>query len=161
MKVEEFEELLNSRLHCIRTILGNKSEEYAHEGDRLFNFKQAATINETTPEEALWGMATKDLVSVMDLVDGRLEPTPEMVEEKIGDMINYLILLEAILKERVNAISQASISANLSDMAEISRETKEALEKARLAGMADRAQAQDKIDEALKDLSYLKYNKEK
>ena len=44
-------------------------------------------------------MAQKHLVSVMDLVHGKLKSEPVMVDEKIGDMINYLILLEAVLKE--------------------------------------------------------------
>lgn len=99
MTPEKFEVILQNRLKSIQEVLGSKSKEYAQEGDRLFNFKLAAQINGSTPEKALWGMATKHLVSVMDLVAGRLEATPDMINEKIGDLINYLILLEAILME--------------------------------------------------------------
>lgn len=99
MKLIEFESILAKRLSQIAVVLGGKAKEYAQDGDRLYNFKVAARMNDETPAKALWGMATKHLVSVTDLIDGKLERTPEMVDEKIGDMINYLILLEAILKE--------------------------------------------------------------
>ena len=99
MTPEEFDKMLDNRLEQIRSVLSSKAKEYAHVGDRLFNFKVAARIHGCTPEQALWGMAMKHLVSVMDLVEGRLEPTPEMVNEKIGDLVNYLILLEAVLLE--------------------------------------------------------------
>jgi len=99
MTPEKFEIILQNRLKSIQEVLGSKSKEYAQEGDRLFNFKLAAQINGVTPAGALWGMATKHLVSVMDLVEDRLEATPYMINEKIGDMVSYLILLEAILLE--------------------------------------------------------------
>jgi hypothetical protein len=44
-------------------------------------------------------MATKHLVSVMDMVESGDEYDPEYIYEKIGDMINYLILLEGLLKD--------------------------------------------------------------
>jgi hypothetical protein len=50
-------------------------------------------------QEALWGMALKHLISVMDLVAGRLPASKATVDEKVGDLINYLILLEAVFAE--------------------------------------------------------------
>ena len=98
MTIEQFEKILEFRLASIRLILGNKAKEYAI-GDRLYNFKRAAEIQRTTPQNALAGMLMKHLVSVIDLVEGSISPTEYMVNEKIGDTINYLILLEAIFKE--------------------------------------------------------------
>ena len=99
MKTEQFEIILSERLQAIEKILGYKAKEYSHDNDRLYNFKVAARMLNISNAEALWGMAAKHLVSVNDLVTGRLGQTSEMINEKIGDMINYLILLEAILKE--------------------------------------------------------------
>lgn len=99
MDSSTFQKILEERLKSIQTVLGNKAKEYAQDDDRLHNFKVAAQIDNETPAQALWGMAKKHLVSVMDLKDGKLEATPAMVNEKIGDLINYLLLLEAILKE--------------------------------------------------------------
>ena len=101
MNIEDFDKLLNNRLNKIKETLSSKAKEYAS-GDRLYNFKYAAKINNISQEKALWGMATKHLVSVIDLVNGRINLSNEIVDEKIGDMINYLILLEAVLKEKIN-----------------------------------------------------------
>ena len=96
---EQFNEILEKRILSIKSILGNKAKEYAMGGDRLHNFKVAARVKNESPEKALWGMAIKHLVCIIDMVDGELEATAPMVDEKIGDMINYLILLEALMKE--------------------------------------------------------------
>lgn len=45
-------------------------------------------------------MMMKHLVSVLDLIEGSLPATEHMINEKIGDAINYLILCEAVLKEK-------------------------------------------------------------
>ena len=100
MNSKQFDEVLNFRLEQIKLILQQKALEYASaEGDRLHNFNKAATFTGTTREKALWGMAMKHLISVTDLIDtwennGQL-PSEYLVNEKIGDLINYLILLEA------------------------------------------------------------------
>ena len=95
----EFDKILSERIRKIETVLRSKSGEYSHNGDILFTFKQASIVNEQSMSMALWGMLTKHLISVMDLVNGRAKATQNIVDEKIGDLINYLILLEAILKE--------------------------------------------------------------
>lgn len=100
MNSEEFEQILTSRVGSIVLTLSSKAKEYASGGDRLHNFKVAARIMNKSPEEALQGMMIKHLVSVFDLIDDRLENTSAMVNEKIGDTINYLILLEAIFAEQ-------------------------------------------------------------
>lgn len=104
MTNEQFNEILQCRVGQIYATLSSKAKEYSSEGDRLHNFKVAATITSQIPERALWGMLMKHLVSVQDIVEG-LEtkcflPKKELVEEKIGDLINYLILLEGTIKER-------------------------------------------------------------
>ena len=98
MEAAKFNELLNARLKSSKRVLGSKAKEYA-KGDRLYNFKRAAEILRKSPEDALLGMFMKHLVSVIDLVEGTLEASDHMIDEKIGDAINYLILLEAVLKE--------------------------------------------------------------
>ncbi len=100
MKAEKFETILMDRLAAIEKVLGSKAKEYAQDNDRLYNFKVAARVNNQSVAQAAWGMATKHLVSVMDLVEGKLEATPEMVDEKCLDLINYIILISAILLEK-------------------------------------------------------------
>lgn len=103
MTEEDFEVLLKSRLKKTEVTLSHKANEYAIANDRLHNFHVAARILGTTPENALLGMANKHLVSVLDLIRYPGTVTPERVDEKIGDLINYLILLEAVFKETMNA----------------------------------------------------------
>ena len=103
VSTEEFDRILEGRLKKIRHILSTKAVEYAIGTDRMHNFNEAADFNDCTPEQALWGMSTKHLISVRDLVTFSPIhiPDEETVNEKIGDLINYLILLEAIIKTRI------------------------------------------------------------
>ena len=104
MNAEQFEKILDRRLELTKQVIAKKRKEYAgDDGDRLHNFNRAAAMLGVSREKALVGMWTKHIVSILDIVDGLSPvnmPTVEMVEEKIGDAINYLILLEAMLKER-------------------------------------------------------------
>lgn len=102
MDTATFDKIVERRILAITTTLASKAKEYAKE-DRLHNFKVAARRLNCTPERALIGMMEKHAVSVMDIVEdiGRGISWPvAVIEEKIGDHINYLILLEALLKER-------------------------------------------------------------
>lgn len=103
MTHEAFVALLEQRIDKIREVLSVKAKEYATGADRLHNFKQAATMLRCSPPEACVAYMTKHLVSVFDMVlltkFGNPPPPPAVVDEKIGDAINYLILLEALLLE--------------------------------------------------------------
>ena len=101
MKTKEFEIILQNRLEKIKSILSSKAAEYMQNSDRLYNFKRAATIAGITPEKALFGMLNKHLVSVIDLIENSDSISEYLVNEKIGDLINYLILLEAIFIEKL------------------------------------------------------------
>lgn len=104
MTNNKFDELLQFTLHTIQTVMGLKSGEYSRNDDKLHNFKRAAGVLGTTPEKALLGMMTKHTVSILDIVDdlekGKL-PSAELLAEKIGDELNYLILLKALIMERI------------------------------------------------------------
>lgn len=113
MTADQFDVILNQRLDKIRETLASKGSEYASPSDRLHNFKRAAAIRGITPAKALEGMWTKHLVSVLDMIDDDARTrlvmcsgvqggvTRTRIDEKIGDAINYLILLEAVLIERI------------------------------------------------------------
>lgn len=115
MNNKDFQEILERRLLKIEEVLVYKAKEYAQDGDRLNNFKVAGRIQNESPAKALWGMAVKHLVSIEDIIEGRLSASDGIVDEKIGDMINYLILLEAVLKEITNKNKRAS-SSRLDDL---------------------------------------------
>jgi len=82
--------------------LQTKGGEYSTEGDRLGNFKTAAALQNCTPEQALAGMMAKHVVSIYDMIGANCAGPLEMWDEKILDAINYLILLRALVSERVS-----------------------------------------------------------
>lgn len=102
MDNNEFNKVVENRIESIRLVLGEKTAEYATEGDRFHNFRVAARLENTTPMKALLGMRVKHEVSVRDLVYGDTVLSKKIIEEKIGDNINYLILLEGLLKEKLH-----------------------------------------------------------
>lgn len=85
--------------YCYQLLL-RKHQEYANEDD-FHNFECAAKLQGITPAQALLGMMDKHVVSVHDLVieaaEGR-NISEAMWREKIGDNINYLLILWAMVK---------------------------------------------------------------
>lgn len=99
MRQEELDDFLEERFEIIRSVLASKGYEYTVEDDdsRFHNFNMAASFNNETPERALWGMLTKHLVSLSDMVQRDSEEFPLYVwDEKIGDAVNYMLLLWAM-----------------------------------------------------------------
>jgi len=107
MTNEEFETIKNGCIAEINRVLGNKAREYSSKQDRLHNFNEAKKIMRcNTREYALLGMLNKHTVSVTDIIlkyekEGIL-PDENTLEEKIGDSINYLILLKACFLEDID-----------------------------------------------------------
>jgi len=104
MAVKQFATALDNRIKTMEATLGQKALEYARNDDRLHNFNAASKMTGKIPEVCLMGMKLKHTVSIQDMItdieDGKL-PSIELVEEKIGDEINYLVLLEAMIKNRI------------------------------------------------------------
>jgi len=124
----EFNRVLERRLKLTEEVLGSKEKEYANKEDRFHNFNVIAEVLECTPIEALIGPMSKHIFSVIDILTAqKYDPwlfksmikhinnqtkileekssekskhlTLKYLDEKIGDTINYLILLEGILHE--------------------------------------------------------------
>ena len=99
MKRDRFKHfIVGERIKQINRVLNSKADEYATDGSAFYNFERAGQVNSESPKKALWGMATKHLVSVIDMVESDEYFDEDYIDEKIGDLINYLILLEGILK---------------------------------------------------------------
>ena len=100
MKTNEFNKIVEARLNLCRETLIVKAKQYAKGSDRLANFKKAATMQNIAPIEALRGMMAKHNVCFYDQLDLAVEKgkvDPRIINEVITDMINYLILTEALL----------------------------------------------------------------
>jgi hypothetical protein len=117
MTHDEFQAVVDARLAKIAAQLLSKGKEYAAKHrttDRLANFKHGAELERSTPMKACLGRMSKQLVSIVDYIhddaDGIAHTEVEW-QEKLGDAINYLILLEGLVKESLCS-SSAEKSAN-------------------------------------------------
>ena len=104
MEVEHFDQILEDRLRKIRMSLLIKGKEYRRNNDPLHNFNRGSKLSDQSREKVLWGFALKHHVSFLDMLDdmdaGKF-PKIETVDEKVGDLINYLILCEASIKDKI------------------------------------------------------------
>lgn len=101
MNTENFNKIIHEQIERCEATLCKKADEYATD-DRLHNFKVAAGLQDCLPTTALGGMMAKHTVSVYDMIRGLEEGKSyplELWDEKIGDSINYLLLLTAAVRE--------------------------------------------------------------
>lgn len=101
MTHEEFNTLVNKRFNkCKKTLLA-KANDYATDEERLQNFKDGAVFTCSTPAWYALALVTKHLMALRDLIILRQDDiTQEIIDEKLGDIVNYMLLLEAILTEK-------------------------------------------------------------
>lgn len=107
----KFQEGLERRLKLIREVLSSKATEYAKDNaegeDRMHNFNVSMHLAPNlfkTREDAIMGFLVKHLTSVEDiLADLRQDKYPDLarLEEKLGDVINYYILLEISIRQGI------------------------------------------------------------
>ena len=118
MNAKDFDEIVTARMDWCNKTLCAKGDEYARDGDRLWNFKVAARKLNCHPAEALAGMMVKHTVSVDDIIDGLarcIVPPRWLVAEKIGDSINYLLLLEGLIEEARGEVQSWQIAVRGQD----------------------------------------------
>jgi len=105
----QFEVLFNNQVEREHGLLIAKNREYAANRDKLYNFKRAAEVLRKSPEAALWGMFMKHFVSIQDIVERIEQGCPpvarEVLDEKITDARNYLLLLQGLVYERLIPIT--------------------------------------------------------
>lgn len=112
MKPAQFRAIVTARIDVILRTLAAKGAEYAPGADVLHNFKCSAELAnevglpESTPARECFGFMRKHLVSIADICNREtfahmgLEDFRAMLDEKVGDAINYLILMYACLVDQ-------------------------------------------------------------
>jgi hypothetical protein len=103
MKRQQFNRIVSRTFNQCKNTLTRKGDVYGPD-DRFSNFKTAARMLGCTPEKALEGFMTKHYVALHDFI-ATLDTSQPMLDmdewdEKIGDMINYLLLLGGLIAER-------------------------------------------------------------
>lgn len=101
MKEKQFNDIIQNAVESCLTTLTEKNASYNPNEDKLAGFKTAARMRGVTPLQALSGMKVKHTSFVQDLLEGRIPiPSEEVVQEKFGDEINYLLLALALIEEQ-------------------------------------------------------------
>lgn len=98
MTTEEFNKILGDTIASITETLTVKMAEYIRYDNVMHNFDKAMKISGQTREQVIASYALKHMVSISDIredISNGKEPSRELVEEKYGDAINYLILEKA------------------------------------------------------------------
>lgn len=111
MTNEKFLFIYNTAIERINKIVNSKHTEYALSDDEFYNFNRGAEFLKIDPAKVLASYMTKHVVSVYDLIDNHVAGADlkiDKIEEKITDLIIYLLLLEAMLKE-VHGIDSVDI----------------------------------------------------
>jgi hypothetical protein len=98
MKQAEFDKIVTRAIKHIETTLRHKNKEYADEDNVFRNFDNGARKKGITPAQALDGMMLKHIVSYEDMLNGDLQPTTELIEQKLGNILCYFILQWGILE---------------------------------------------------------------
>lgn len=106
MTEERFDEVVDEALEQIRFVLKFKAKEYRRNQNPFHNFDIGAQRSGLIREKVLDGFLLKHEISIADmtndLVEGKL-PTKELLDEKFGDNIIYLIIKKASIIDKIES----------------------------------------------------------
>lgn len=107
IKEFNFDEVVEETITSIRKTLLVKGKEYIRNNNPFHNFDVGSDFTGMIPEDYLFALNTKHIASIRDLIEDLYDEEKAIniaqVEEKIGDAITYLILLEGLFKRRLNS----------------------------------------------------------
>lgn len=104
-KNKKFDNVVSTTLESCKQTLLVKGREYRRNNNPFHNFDRGVQSDpRKSREEVIWGMALKHHISVMDMIDDvkeGIKPSEEIIDEKFGDYINYLLIMKASIKDKV------------------------------------------------------------
>lgn len=113
MTETEFEQIVKDTLNQIRETLIIKGKEYRRNGNPFHNFDEGAKITSMSREKVLDGFMLKHVISVNDIVndlDKNILPKKSTIDEKIGDILIYMIIKKASLIDKINNYDKSNNS---------------------------------------------------
>lgn len=103
MNQDVFIEILLNDIEQIKNILTVKSLEYVRNENPFHNFEAGATITGKHPALVLDGFMLKHYISYRDILNdlqNGIIPKSNIVNEKIFDMIIYLLIQKQLINEQ-------------------------------------------------------------
>jgi len=108
MTNDEFNKHVEERWDKVCTTVNKKAKIYASTIDRLHSLKEGARMNKITTYEFCKILQTKHRIVLDDMIEATKSgtyPTIEMIDEILGDIIVYDIIMENLFLEgRDNAL---------------------------------------------------------
>jgi hypothetical protein len=95
----EFSQSVETALDIVKSRLVVKNQEYAHNSDVFRNFSTGISL-QNTPEGVAWEYMTKHLQWLKDTIKEQKTPNAEQVDEKIIDIVNYLLIIRAMYEDK-------------------------------------------------------------
>lgn len=98
------QDVVQRRVQLIQEVLEHKNSEYADKEDVFKAFTESLPLSfHDTKQAVAWEFMVKHLQSIKMIIEAKAKsgkiPDEKVLEEKIGDAINYLILIEGMFKE--------------------------------------------------------------
>ena len=103
MQLDKFKNLLQHIYRRTDETFDIKRDEYANDVDVFKSLKNGTAFSfQSEPEQVAWNYLAKHLESIQSILSKLPdeEPSVELINEKLGDAINYLIIIEGLLRER-------------------------------------------------------------
>lgn len=99
MTNKDFNTLFDETVAACAEITRVKGNDYTDGEDKLYNFKKVAEFVGITPEQVWAVYAAKHFLAIMSYCrDGKVESEP--INERLHDLINYAMLLKALVWEK-------------------------------------------------------------
>jgi CRISPR/Cas system-associated protein Cas10 (large subunit of type III CRISPR-Cas system) len=103
MNQEDFDVVVTETMDSIAKLLRVKGGEYAGSEDRLANFKRGQLRTGAHPYQVLWIYLSKHIDSVetfiKDTAAGIVRERSEPIDGRLDDIINYCLLMKALVRE--------------------------------------------------------------
>lgn len=100
MLSKDFNSLLKIKHEEEEKLLASKGLEYTiGDYDRLIAFKEIAKQLGITPKQVCMVFMTKHFFSLCNYVSGKASPTTEQLSDRVTDLRNYALFLEALDKD--------------------------------------------------------------
>lgn len=97
MLSKDFNSLLKTKHEEEEKLLSSKGQEYTiGDSDRLIAFKEIAKQIGITPKQVCMVFMTKHFFSLCNYVSGQASPTTEQLSDRVTDLRNYALFLEAL-----------------------------------------------------------------
>lgn len=126
MNRTDFDKLAKETIESTAQLLITKGAEYAGDQDRLSNFKRGAALIGVTPLQVALIYASKHYDAISTFIrndaQGKIQILSEPIQGRFDDLINYCILMKALVAEqegaaRPEAIPNFTSALNLLDEA--------------------------------------------